>query len=81
MVHGRLDMNGPLEAARELSRAWSDAELLVAEDAGHLDSETKVRYVYEAIIRFAGLYGQFSFGRLRFPNRASVLMSRSKRLT
>jgi proline iminopeptidase len=53
MVHGRMDMNGPLEAAWELSRAWPDAELLVAEDAGHLDSETKVRYIYEAVSRFA----------------------------
>jgi proline iminopeptidase len=52
-VHGRLDMNGPLEGAWELARAWPDAELLVAEDAGHLDSETKVRYIYEAINRFA----------------------------
>jgi proline iminopeptidase len=54
MVHGRMDMNGPLEAAWELSRAWPDAELLVAEDAGHLDSETKVRYIHEAASRFAG---------------------------
>lgn len=53
MVHGRLDMNGPLEAAWELARAWPDAELLVAEDAGHLDSETKVKYVFHAIDRFA----------------------------
>jgi proline iminopeptidase len=54
MVHGRMDMNGPLEAAWELSKAWPDAELLVAEDAGHLDSETKVRYIREAVNRFAG---------------------------
>lgn len=32
-------LNGPLVAARELSRAWPDAELLVVEDAGHLGSE------------------------------------------
>jgi proline iminopeptidase len=54
LVHGRMDMSGPLEAAWELSRAWPGAELLVAEDAGHLDSETKVRYIHEAVIRFAG---------------------------
>jgi proline iminopeptidase len=53
MVHGRTDMNGPLEGPWELSRAWPDAELLVAEDAGHLDSETKVRYIHEAVRRFA----------------------------
>jgi proline iminopeptidase len=53
MAHGRMDMNGPLEAAWELARAWPDAELLVAEDAGHLDSETKVKYIFDAIERFA----------------------------
>jgi proline iminopeptidase len=54
MVHGRLDMNAPPRAAWELARAWPDAELLIAEDAGHLDSETKVGYVREAVKRFAG---------------------------
>jgi proline iminopeptidase len=54
LVHGRMDMNGPLEAVWLLSRAWPGAELLVAEDAGHLDSPAKVRYVYEAVERFAG---------------------------
>lgn len=53
MVHGRMDMNAPLEGAWELSRAWPESELLVADDAGHLDSEIKVRYVYEAVARFA----------------------------
>jgi proline iminopeptidase len=53
LVHGRTDMNAPLEWAWELSQAWPDAELLVAEDAGHLDSETKVRYINEARARFA----------------------------
>jgi proline iminopeptidase len=53
LVHGRLDMNGSPEAAWELSRAWPGAELLIAEDAGHLNSETKLRYIYEAIDRFA----------------------------
>ncbi|HEY4020647.1 MAG TPA: prolyl aminopeptidase [Pseudonocardiaceae bacterium] len=54
LVHGRMDMNGPVESVWELARAWPDAELLIAEDAGHLDSETKVRHIFEAIDRFAG---------------------------
>jgi proline iminopeptidase len=54
MVHGRMDMNGPLEGPWELARAWPDVELLVAEDAGHLDSEIKRGYVREAVNRFAG---------------------------
>jgi proline iminopeptidase len=53
LVHGRMDMNAPLENAWKLAKAWPDAELLVAEDAGHFDSETKVRYIREAIDRFA----------------------------
>jgi proline iminopeptidase len=52
LVHGRTDMNAPLEWAWELSRAWPGAELLVAEDAGHLDSETKIGYVNAARERF-----------------------------
>jgi len=54
MVHGRMDMNGPLEGPWELARAWPEVELLVAEDAGHLESETKIGYVREAVNRFAG---------------------------
>jgi proline iminopeptidase len=53
LVHGRLDMNAPVEGAWELARAWPDAQLLVAEDAGHFDSEAKLRYIREAISRFA----------------------------
>jgi proline iminopeptidase len=53
LVHGRLDMNGSVEAAWELARAWPDAELLIAEDAGHGNSETKTRYLREVISRFA----------------------------
>jgi proline iminopeptidase len=53
MVHGRLDLSLPLEGAWELSRARPDAELLAADDAGHLDSQTKVRYAYQAVERFA----------------------------
>jgi proline iminopeptidase len=53
LVHGRMDMNAPLENAWKLAKAWPDAELLVAEDAGHFDSETKLRYIREAIARFA----------------------------
>ncbi|GHF76304.1 proline iminopeptidase [Kitasatospora xanthocidica] len=53
LVHGRMDLNGPLEAVRELTRAWPQAEVKVAEDAGHLDSETKVQHIRDAIARFA----------------------------
>jgi proline iminopeptidase len=35
MIHGRLDLGSPLEAAWELARAWPDGELVVVEGAGH----------------------------------------------
>ncbi|MFF1556498.1 prolyl aminopeptidase [Streptomyces sp. NPDC058279] len=53
LVHGRLDMAGPLDTAWELSRAWPDAELNVVEDAGHLGSTTTRDHVLGALDRFA----------------------------
>ncbi|MEV0371203.1 prolyl aminopeptidase [Streptomyces sp. NPDC050636] len=54
LVHGRLDMGGPLDTAWELNRAWPDAELIVVEDAGHLGSVTTRDHVLRALGRFAG---------------------------
>jgi proline iminopeptidase len=39
LVHGRLDMGGPPQAAWELARAWPDAELVLVEGAGHTGNE------------------------------------------
>ena len=55
LIHGRLDMGGPLETAWELNRAWPDAELIVVEDAGHLGSETTRHHVLQAFDGFAAL--------------------------
>jgi proline iminopeptidase len=55
LIHGRLDMGGPLETAWELNRAWPDAELIVVEDAGHLGSETTRDHALRALDRFADL--------------------------
>lgn len=35
LVHGRLDVSSPLATAWELVRHWPEAELVVADDAGH----------------------------------------------
>ncbi|GAA1344448.1 prolyl aminopeptidase [Catellatospora bangladeshensis] len=35
LVHGRLDLQGPLATAWELDRAWPDAELWVVQGASH----------------------------------------------
>ncbi|MFF3014826.1 prolyl aminopeptidase [Streptomyces sp. NPDC057939] len=53
LVHGRLDMGGPLDTAWELARAWPDAELIVVGDAGHLGSDTTRGHVLGALDRFA----------------------------
>lgn len=35
LVHGRLDLQGPLVTAWELARAWPEAKLVVIDGAGH----------------------------------------------
>ena len=54
LIHGRLDMGGPLETAWKLRQAWPDAELTVVEDAGHIGSATTRQHVLRALNRFAG---------------------------
>ncbi|MEU6624640.1 prolyl aminopeptidase [Streptomyces litmocidini] len=53
LVHGRLDMGGPLTTAWELARAWPDAELHVVERAGHLGGEETRERILAALDRFA----------------------------
>jgi proline iminopeptidase len=53
LIHGRLDMGGPLDTAWELARAWPGAELHVVGDSGHKGSDEMSRRVYDAIDRFA----------------------------
>jgi proline iminopeptidase len=53
LIHGRLDIGGPLRTAWDLSKAWPDAELRVVEDAGHLGSSTTTGHVLDALNRFA----------------------------
>ncbi|MER8037646.1 prolyl aminopeptidase [Streptomyces hydrogenans] len=53
LIHGRLDLGGPLVTAWELSRAWPGAELRVVEQAGHLGGGETRRLIVEALERFA----------------------------
>lgn len=53
LIHGRLDMAGPLDTAWELARAWPDAELIVVDEVGHLGSTETRRHVLDALDRFA----------------------------
>jgi proline iminopeptidase len=54
LIHGRLDLSGPLGTAWELARAWPDAELVVVEDAGHTGSDAMRAAIRAALDRFAG---------------------------
>ncbi|MBG0565901.1 prolyl aminopeptidase [Actinoplanes aureus] len=50
LIHGRLDLGGPLSVAWELHKAWPGSELIVVDEAGHLLPRDHVRL---ALDRFA----------------------------
>ena len=43
LIHGRLDIGGPLITAWELAQAWPDAELVVVDTDGHSGAEMMAR--------------------------------------
>lgn len=43
LVHGRMDLGSPLATAWELARAWTDADLIVADDSGHSATDPVMR--------------------------------------
>ncbi|MCO1657767.1 prolyl aminopeptidase [Pseudonocardia humida] len=55
LVHGRLDLGGPLETAWEMVRNWPAAELVVLEGAGHQGGEQRRAVLSAAFDRFAAL--------------------------
>lgn len=56
LVQGRLDLQGPLVTAWELSRAWSGVELKIIEGAGHSSGDTGMgEAIVAALDRFAEL--------------------------
>jgi proline iminopeptidase len=52
LIHGRLDLSGPIHTAWELARAWPDAELVAVSDAGHKGSDTVRDELQKAFARF-----------------------------
>jgi len=52
LVHGRLDLGGPADAAWQLAKAWPDAELHLI-GTGHGGGEEMDRQVREAVLRFS----------------------------
>ena len=53
LIHGRLDLSGPLLTAWELAQAWPDAQLKVIEDSGHTGSPAMGTAIRDAIARLA----------------------------
>lgn len=53
LIHGRLDLSGPLETPWLLARAWPDAELHVIDDSGHTGSDALRRRIVAALDDFA----------------------------
>jgi proline iminopeptidase len=54
LIHGRLDLGGPLRTAWELARAWPDARLFAVGDAGHTGSDAMRDRLIDALDDFAG---------------------------
>ena len=57
LIHGRLDLGGPLLNAWELAKAWPDAELQIIEESGHTGSPAMRDAVLAAAARFAPVPG------------------------
>lgn len=60
LIHGRLDLSGPLLTAWELAQAWPDADLTIIEDSGHTGSPTMRTAVLDAITKFNPARSRFS---------------------
>ena len=54
LIHGRLDLGGPVITAWELARAWPGSELHVIGDSGHTGSAAMAARIGAAIDGFAG---------------------------
>ncbi|MFD0579928.1 prolyl aminopeptidase [Dactylosporangium darangshiense] len=53
LIHGRLDLGGPLRTAWELHRAWPGSRLHVVEAGGHLATDETREHVLRALAEFA----------------------------
>ncbi|MFD5437289.1 prolyl aminopeptidase [Kitasatospora sp. NPDC127067] len=53
LIHGRLDLGGPVDTAWQLVKAWPDARLTVIDDSGHTGSPRMRDAILAAIGRFA----------------------------
>lgn len=57
LINGRLDISSPSDTAWRLAREWTDAELVLVDDAGHGSGHpTTVEAILAATRRFAGIF-------------------------
>ncbi|WP_083211237.1 prolyl aminopeptidase [Mycolicibacterium porcinum] len=49
LIHGRLDLSGPLLTAWELAQEWPTAKLRIIDDAGHTGSPAMAKAIADAI--------------------------------
>ena len=49
LIHGRLDLGGPLATAWALHRAWPGSQLQVVEGAGHFGTVATRRHLLAAL--------------------------------
>ena len=54
MVHGQLDISGPLDIPWKLAKVLPDAELVVINDEGHGGGDAMYDVIVAATDRFAG---------------------------
>jgi proline iminopeptidase len=53
LIHGVLDVSGPLITPWRLSQRWATSRLEVLDDMGHGGGDTWERTVIEALTQFA----------------------------
>jgi proline iminopeptidase len=53
LIHGQLDLGGPMDVPWLLARSWPDAQLQVVAEAGHRGNERTVELLISAADRFA----------------------------
>jgi proline iminopeptidase len=59
MIHGRMDISGPVDVAWRLAQVWPDAELVLIGDEGHgLAGASTTAAVLAATDRFRGRDGR-----------------------
>ena len=53
IIHGRLDISGPVDAAWDLQQAWPGSELTIIDNAAHTGSTAMSDAIVAATDRFA----------------------------